>query len=50
MVSAGIDLRLVMEVLGHSTITLTADTYAHVAPTALAGARDQLERLLSPRA
>jgi|ERR1022692_1170036 integrase len=30
LIAQGVDLHVVMEVLGHSTITLTANTYAHV--------------------
>lgn len=32
MLAAGADLKLVQEMLGHSTIAVTADTYAHVLP------------------
>ena len=32
MLAAGADLKLVQELLGHSTIAVTADTYAHVLP------------------
>ena len=30
--AAGVPLRLVADMLGHSTITLTANTYGHVLP------------------
>ena len=30
MLAQGIDLRVVMEVLGHSAIAVTADTYVYV--------------------
>lgn len=30
--ATGADLKVVQDLLGHSTITLTADTYAHVLP------------------
>jgi site-specific recombinase XerD len=30
MLASGVDLRTVMEVLGHSQISTTANTYAHV--------------------
>ncbi|WP_116051240.1 tyrosine-type recombinase/integrase [Amycolatopsis palatopharyngis] len=32
MLAAGADLKLVQELLGHSTIAVTADTYTHVLP------------------
>ena len=33
--------------LGHSTISVTADTYAHVSPAMLTGAADLLERVVA---
>jgi len=30
--SAGVDLKTTSEMLGHSTITITADVYSHVLP------------------
>jgi integrase len=33
MLAQGVPLRVVMEVLGHSSISLTADTYSHVMPS-----------------
>lgn len=33
--------------LGHSTISVTADTYAHVSPAMLAGAADLLEQVVA---
>jgi integrase len=46
LIAQGVDLRTVMEVLGHSTITLTADTYAHVSEALLDTARTALDRAL----
>ena len=40
--------RVVMELLGHSQIGLTMNTYAHVMPTARREAADLLGRLLGP--
>jgi len=40
-----VELRVVMELLGHSTIRLTADTYGHVLPSRALGASDVLDGL-----
>lgn len=37
---------MVMELLGHSTIRLTADTYGHVLPSTARGASDVMDQLL----
>lgn len=42
----GEDLRVVMEVLGHSQITLTANTYQHVVQSLKRGAADKMQALL----
>ncbi len=42
--------RVVMEILGHSTITLTMDTYSHVLPVAQRAAADLIDRLFGERA
>jgi integrase len=47
MISKGVDLRVVMEVLGHSQIGVTANTYAHVQVEATRAAVEQVEALLS---
>jgi integrase len=39
-------LRTVMEVLGHSSITVTANLYAHVAPALTRDAADRMEAVL----
>jgi integrase len=49
LIAQGVDLRVVMEVLGHSTISLTANTYAHVSEALLGTARDALDRALPLR-
>jgi integrase len=46
LIAQGVDLRVVMELLGHSTITLTANTYAHVSEALLDTARVALDRAL----
>lgn len=38
MLEQGVDARTIMETLGHSTITMTLDTYAHVMETTLKAA------------
>lgn len=48
--AAGTDLKIVHEPLGHSTITLTADTYTSVLPeTAYTAAEDAARLLFPPR-
>jgi integrase len=46
LVAQGIHPREVMEILGHSTITLTMNTYAHVMPLAKRAALDALSGTL----
>lgn len=41
--------RVVMDVLGHSQISLTLDTYSHVMPEALKEAAEKMEAVLSGR-
>ncbi|MEU1112632.1 hypothetical protein [Streptomyces sp. NPDC005866] len=40
------DARTIMETLGHSTITMTLDTYAHVMNTTLKAAADRMDDTL----
>jgi integrase len=47
LVSSGVDQRIVMEVLGHQDIALTADLYGHVLPAASAAAMTRLESVLA---
>jgi integrase len=42
LIASGVHVRIVQEVLGHSTYTVTADTYAHIA---VAQQREAAERL-----
>lgn len=42
----GVDLQVVKETLGHSQISLTADTYAHVMPSLKQDAADRMGELL----
>jgi integrase len=48
MLSAGADVRTVMEVLGHSQIGITLDLYAHVLPHKKADAAQRVDHLLRP--
>ena len=38
--------RVVMDVLGHSQLSITTDLYSHVMPTALRAAADAMDRAL----
>lgn len=40
------DARTITETLGHSTITMTLDTYAHVTHTTLRAAADRMDEAL----
>ncbi|MEJ8670117.1 site-specific integrase [Streptomyces sp. MS1.AVA.1] len=46
LLARGVDARTIMETLGHSTITMTLDTYAHVMGTTLRAAADQMDDAL----
>lgn len=46
MIMEGIDLKTISEVLGHSSITITADTYVHVLDEAKKKAADSLNKYL----
>lgn len=46
LIHAGVDMRVVMEVLGHSTIATTMNLYAHVLPAAKEAAAHRLDALL----
>jgi integrase len=48
--AAGTDLKIVQDQLGHSTITLTADTYTSVLPETARAAADNTAALLFPAA
>jgi integrase len=41
-----VPLRVVMDVLGHSQINMTANTYGHVFDSALRDAADAIDRAL----
>ena len=46
LVAQGVHPRVVMEILGHSTIALTMNTYSHILPAAQRQAADAMDRLL----
>ena len=48
LLTAGVHPKVVQELLGHSQISLTLDTYSHVVPTLMEDAGDKLVRLLRP--
>ena len=46
LLSKGVNPKIVSERLGHSSISLTLDTYSHVLPTMQKDATDQIEKLM----
>lgn len=46
LLDQGEELRTVMDLLGHSTIRLTADTYGHVLPSRARSAAEAIDRVL----
>jgi len=46
LLASGASPRVVMEILGHSGIAITMNTYAHVLPTLLGGAVDRMDDVL----
>jgi integrase len=49
LLAQGVHPRVVMEVLGHSRISLTMDVYSHVMPTALRDAAEAMNAVLTGR-
>jgi len=49
MLSEGVSLRTTMELLGHSTIAVTANTYSHVLPELQRDATERVSALLAQR-
>ncbi len=45
LLQANVHPRLIQEMLGHSTIVLTLDTYSHVIPVHHDEAADEMERI-----
>lgn len=50
LMAQGVNPRVVMEILGHSQITLTLGTYSHVAPQLARDAADKMDVVLGTRA
>jgi len=46
LIADGVPLRVIMELLGHSQISTTANTYGHVFAEALREAADAMDRTL----
>jgi integrase len=47
LLAQGIAPRTIMEILGHSQISLTMDTYAHIMPTLQQEAAQQMDAILT---
>ena len=45
MLAAGVPLKVVSDVLGHSSVNITGDVYGHVAPEVAADAREAGDRI-----
>jgi len=46
LIAQGVEPRVIMSILGHSTILLTMNTYAHVLPEVMRDAADAMDRAL----
>jgi integrase len=46
LLAQGVPMRVIMETLGHSNISMTMDVYTHVMDTALRDAADGMDSLL----
>ena len=46
LLAQGVPPQVVMDVLGHSQLSITMDLYSHVMPTALRAAADAMDRAL----
>jgi integrase len=49
MLKAGTHPKIVQERLGHSSVTITLDTYSHVAPGLQEAAAAQFDKMVSPK-
>jgi integrase len=50
LLQSGADLKTVSTALGHSSVAITADTYAHISPVMLQSAADRLNDLIEKHA
>ena len=48
LLSKGIHPKIVQEILGHSTISITLDTYSHVLPNMQEGAVGAMQEVIGP--
>ena len=46
LIAQGVEPRVIMSILGHSTILLTMNTYAHVLPEVMRDATDAMDRAI----
>jgi integrase len=46
LLAQGVPMRTIMELLGHSSIAMTANVYSHVAPAMLRDAADKMDAIL----
>lgn len=46
LLAQGVQMRVVMEVLGHSNMAITSDIHSHVAPTTLRSASEAMNSAL----
>lgn len=49
LLAAGVDVKVIQERLGHSSATITLNTYAHLMPNSQAAALERFEALLASR-
>jgi site-specific recombinase XerD len=49
LLAQGVPMRAVMELLGHSNISTTADIYSHVMPAMMRDVAEKMEAILSKR-
>jgi integrase len=47
LLAQGVPMRTIMELLGHSSITSTADTYSHLMAPAMRDAADRMDAILA---
>jgi len=46
LLAQGVQLRAIMELLGHSSIALTANTYSHILPSVMADMATKMDAVL----